>query len=188
MIIIIGLGNLGEKYKNTWHNIGFWAVDEFWRDHNFPAFSLDKEFKALVSKKILGNETIVLAKPQTYMNLSGRSARALADFYKVNLKNLVVVHDDIDLLLGKMKMSVDSGSAGHKGVESVFQELGGQNFIRLRIGISPELKKTRKAEDFVLRKFGKREMKTAKDIVKNASEVLKLLITEGVEKAMNKYN
>jgi PTH1 family peptidyl-tRNA hydrolase len=184
----MGLGNPGKKYENTWHNIGFWAIDEFWRENNFPDFTFSKKFTASVSEKKWGNEKIILAKPQTYMNLSGKTAKALADFYKIDLKNLVVVHDDIDLLLGKMKISTDRGSAGHKGVESVFQEIGEKDFVRLRIGISPELKKTRKAQDFVLRKFGKKETKIAKDIVKKANEALKLLITDGLEKAMNKYN
>lgn len=188
MFIIIGLGNPGKKYQNTWHNIGFWAIDQFWQDNNFPNFSFNKKFTALISKKNLGKKKIVLAKPQTYMNLSGKTAKTLVDFYKIDLKNLIVVHDDIDLLLGRIKISTNRGSAGHKGVESLFKEIGREDFVRLRIGISPELKKTKKAQDFVLKKFGKKETKIAKDNVKKASRALKLLLTEGLEKAMNKYN
>ncbi len=166
MIIIVGLGNPGEKYKNTRHNVGFQVIDEFARENNFPEFKLSKKFSALVSKK----ENIVLVKPQTFMNESGKTVKAL-------LKNttrtvLVVIHDDIDLPLGKIRISKNRGSAGHKGVESIIKEIGTKDFTRFRIGISSKTGKPRNAEKYVLQKFNKEEEKIIKQAIQ---EIIKKL-------------
>ena len=188
MKIIIGLGNPGEKYEDTWHNIGFLVLDEFQKEYNFSDFSPFGKASALVSQGVIENEKIILAKPTTYMNESGRAAQEIISFYKLEEKDLIVAHDEIDLILGKIKISSDRGSAGHKGVDSLFSYLGGQGFIRLRIGISPDLKKSRKALDFVLKKFGRGDGQRVKTVVKKSCEALYDILTIGSEKAMSKYN
>jgi len=126
MIIIIGLGNPGEKLKKTRHNVGFMAIDEFARKNNFPDFNLQKKSISLISEK----DRVFLVKPQTFMNDSGK---AVKEILKNNsATNLVVVHDDIDLPVGKIKIVKDRGSAGHKGVESIIKNIGNENFIRSR--------------------------------------------------------
>jgi len=188
MKAIIGLGNPGIKYENTWHNIGFLAVDEFIKKHNFPNYKKSKKFNALISEEIFDQEKIAVIKPQTYMNESGKAVRQIMDFYKLIGKEIIIVHDDIDLLQEKMKISADRGSAGHKGVDSIFGQTKIQDFIRLRIGINPDLKKTKKAMDLVLKSFSRRESQNVKKTLAKSVEALDCIIIEGVEKAMNKYN
>ncbi len=171
-MIIIGLGNPGEKYNKTRHNIGFEIIDQFKEKNSFPDFKLSKKFHSLISE----DKKIILAKPQTFMNKSGQAVKALIGFYKT--KDLIIIHDDIDLLEGKIKVSKDRGSAGHKGIESIIKEIG-KNFIRLRIGIQPEKGKPKNPERFVLQRFNKKT---------KAVEALESLIENGLEKTMNKYN
>lgn len=152
MIIIIGLGNPGKEYTNTRHNIGFDVVDEIAKENNFPDFKLSKKFDALISKEA----SLVLVKPQTFMNLSGKSVRAISSFYKPN--ELIVIQDDIDLKIGEVRIVKNRGSAGHKGIESIIKELGTKDFTRVRVGIQPEKGKPEDVERFVLGKFKEREI------------------------------
>jgi len=187
MVIIVGLGNPGKKYKNTRHNIGFQVVDEFAKENNFPEFRLSKKFNSLVSENILNNEKIILAKPQTFMNQSGKAAKALTSFYKITppgrvvitrpgrVVDLVVAHDDIDLSLGKIKIIKNRGAAGHKGVESIIKELGTKDFIRFRVGIQPEKGKPKNVEKFVLQKFKKQEEELIKSAIQQTVTELKKL-------------
>jgi len=172
MIIIVGLGNPGEKYKNTRHNVGFQTIDEFAKENNFPEFGLSKKFNALISENIINGKKIILAKPQTFMNNSGKPVKTLFSFYKP--KELIIVHDDIDLPLGKIRISKNRGSAGHKGVESIIKEIGTKDFTRIRIGISPAFAKALagEVEKFVLQKFDKEEEKIIKQVIQ---EVIKKL-------------
>jgi len=180
MILIAGLGNPGRKYKRTRHNIGFRIIDEFQKENSFPKFKLAKKFQAETSEGAIGAEKIILAKPQTFMNSSGTAVKALLGFYKIPLSNLVVVHDELDLPIGEIKLSKDSGSAGHNGIKSIIQETGTQNFTRVRIGI--KLKTVRvphsdNAKDFVLKKFSKEEEQTLKQVVKDSIQVIQTAIT-----------
>jgi len=152
MIIIVGLGNPGEKYINTRHNIGFNVVDEIAKGNKFPEFKLSKKFNALISKEA----NLVLVKPQTFMNLSGKSVKAISSFYKP--KELIVVQDDIDLKIGEIKIVKNRGSAGHKGIESIIKELGTKDFTRVRVGIQPEKGKPENIEKFVLQRFEEKEI------------------------------
>ena len=127
MTIIIGLGNPGEQYKNTRHNVGFMAIDQFANENNFPTFILQKKAKALVSEQ----NDVILIKPQTFMNDSGKSVREITKNKPAD--SLVVIHDDIDLPLGKIKIVKERGSAGHRGVESIIQSIGNDGLIRVRI-------------------------------------------------------
>jgi len=162
-MIIVGLGNPETKYKNTPHNIGFEAIDRIAKENNFPDFKLSKKFKAIISEK----DDTILVKPETYMNNSGQSVAKLVKFYKT--KDLTVIHDDIDLPLGKIRVSQNRGSAGHKGIESIIKELGTKDFKRIRIGVQPE-EKPRNLEKYVLTKFKKG---TEQLIVKEIMEVIK---------------
>lgn len=183
-IIIIGLGNPGDEYKNTRHNAGFLALDEFVKEANFPEPVFQKKFNALISEKTEDTTKIILAKPQTFMNNSGSTAAKLATLYKT--KNLVVVHDDIDLPLGKIKIVKSRGSAGHKGVESIIKTLGTKNLIRIRIGI--ETRKESKAMDLVLKNFTKKEQEVLNEAIKTAAAAIDLFLSKGIEAAMNKFN
>lgn len=153
MFLIVGLGNPGKEYQKTRHNAGFMMLDAIAKEYDFPVFKLSKKYASLVSEGILGRAKVVLAKPQTFMNNSGVAIKSLTKNYKLQTKNLVVVHDDIDISLGKVKISKGSGSAGHKGVDSIIQSLGTKDFTRIRIGIQPSTGKPENVEDFVLQKF-----------------------------------
>ena len=168
MTIIVGLGNPGRKYIYTRHNVGFQAVDEFAKENNFPEFRLSKKFNSFVSESILNNEKIILAKPQTFMNQSGKAVKKLiGDPLSQNFgrAGLLVVHDDIDLPLGKIRISKNRGAAGHKGVESIIREIGTKDFTRFRIGILPKIGKPKNIEKYVLQKFDKEEEKIIKEVI-----------------------
>lgn len=169
MVIIVGLGNPGKKYLNTRHNIGFETIDQFAKENKFPEFKMAKKFNALISKE----KEVILAKPQTFMNNSGQPIKALFSFYKP--KELIIIHDDIDLSLGKIRISKNRGSAGHKGVESTIKELGTKNFIRIRIGIQPEKGIPQNVEKFVLQKFKKQEKELINQTIQQALIEIKKL-------------
>ncbi len=175
MIAIIGLGNPGKKYRETKHNLGFMVVENFAKENNFPEFKLFKKTNLLISEDNFNQKKVALMKPQTFMNNSGKSVKTL------KTKNIIVIHDDIDLSLGKIKISKKRGAAGHKGVESIINELKTNDFWRIRIGIQPE-KKPKNIEKFVLQKF---EKKTA---LKKAVKAIEYFLTFGPEKTMSEFN
>ena len=167
MILIIGLGNPGKKYEKTRHNIGSMVINEL-RSSNL--------------------ENVFLAKPTTFMNESGKSVKTLLKTCRLKPDNLIVIHDDIDLPLGKIRIVKSRGAAGHKGVESIIKELRTKNFIRFRIGICPKTGKPRNPERFVLQNFNKAEEKTVKEITKKTAEAIEFFLKEGLEKAQSTYN
>jgi PTH1 family peptidyl-tRNA hydrolase len=170
MHLIVGLGNPGKKYQNTRHNLGARVIDE------------------LESLNLKG---AVLAKPGGFMNESGKAVKGLTKAYNLKSNTLIVIHDDIDLPLGQIRIVKNRGSAGHKGVESIIRELGTKNFIRFRVGIRPvsNIKyKVSSVEKFVLQKFNKEEEKIAKDMIKKTVEAIEYFLKEGAEKAMNEFN
>jgi peptidyl-tRNA hydrolase, PTH1 family len=190
MFLIIGLGNPGVEYQKTPHNAGFMALDEFQKEHGFPDFKLSKKHSSLISDWVLSlskdnlrQAKVLLAKPQTFMNNSGKAVASLVrlSFPKLNsklnlTKELIVVHDDIDIPLGKVKVSRGSGSAGHKGVDSIIQSLGTKDFTRIRIGIQPAKGKPEGVENFVLQKFSKTELSFFQSVIQEASISLLSLI------------
>lgn len=189
MILIAGLGNPGERYKKTRHNVGFTAVDEFARKNDFPDFKLSKKYNGLISEKTLGEEKIILVKPQTFMNDSGKAVSAIIKNYKLKNENLFAIHDDMDIAIGKIKIISDRGAAGHKGVESIIGALGTKNFTRFRVGIKPAKgEKPVKAEKIVLQKFNKEEEKIIKGAIEETVNAIETALNEGIEKAMQKYN
>lgn len=188
MILIVGLGNPGKKYENTRHNIGKIIVKKFAEIFDFPKFKLNKKLKSEISKNIIDSQEIILGLPATYMNESGSAVKLLVSSIKYQVSSLWVVHDDIDLPLGKIRISQNRSSAGHKGVQSIIDHLGTQNFVRFRIGIKTEKDQKISTEKFVLKKFTKNEQKNIKQIIQLTIEALELSIRNGLEKAMNKYN
>ena len=184
--IIIGLGNPGKKFEGTRHNVGFMALNKFAKENSFPEFNLQKKYKALVSENTIGAKKIILVKPQTFMNESGKTAKELLKNNKSEETNLIVIHDDIDLAVGKIKIVKERGSAGHKGVESIINNIGNEGLIRFRIGIG-SLQKT-KAMSVVLKKFSKKEGTLINETISKTAEALSLFLNEGLDSVMNKYN
>jgi len=181
MYIIVGLGNPDKKYEKTRHNAGRIVLEEFREKNKFPEWKFEKKANALVSE---GEAVLVL--PETYMNKSGISVKRFIK-NKEESENLIVVHDDLDLPLGKFKIVFNRGSAGHKGVESIIDALGTKEFTRVRIGIvSSEV--VGDASNFVLKKFTTDELKELNNVSKKAIEALLVIIKNGLERAMNKYN
>jgi len=158
------------------------AVDAFGQKNNFPEFTFSKKYNTLISEK----DDILLAKPQTFMNDSGIAVKKIVS--NSNDHMIVVIHDDIDLPIGKLKISKDSGSGGHKGVESIINNLGTKDFVRFKIGICPEKGKPTAVESFVIKKFTKEELVTIQSTVEKVSESLDFFINNGLEKTMNEYN
>jgi PTH1 family peptidyl-tRNA hydrolase len=189
MILIAGLGNPGLKFKNTRHNLGFRIVEGFVKKNNFPDFKFSKKFKVEISEGDFNNK-IILAKPQTFMNESGKAIKLLTRTYKPEADHLIIIHDDIDLDLGKIKIVKNRGAAGHKGVQSIINELDTKDFIRLRIGIKPRSYKleARSLENFVLKKFNKEEEKILKGVIEKTVKAIEFFLKEGLEKTMSEFN
>jgi PTH1 family peptidyl-tRNA hydrolase len=159
MLLIIGLGNPGKEYARTRHNAGFLLVDYLKEKYAFPDFEFNKKLNCETSKKAAANGEVMLIKPQTFMNESGRAIRAVLDFYKIKPENMVVLHDEIDLPLGTYKITNNSSSAGHNGVQDIIDHIGTQNFRRIRVGIANEdLRAKIEPGDFVLQKFTDEEL------------------------------
>lgn len=172
---IIGLGNPGEEHEKSRHNIGQFFTNEIFKEYKFDDWELNKRANALITKGLIEKKNIILALPQVFMNKSGLVVGKLAGARKKKYTNIIVIHDDIDLPIGKFKVSFGRGSAGHKGVESVFRNLGNKNLFRIRIGVSPAgkrsgntiAKKVQKGErviKHVLGDFKKDELQTLKKI------------------------
>ena len=194
MRYIVGLGNPGEKYEMTRHNAGRMAVLEFIKKEKIDQPEFDKKLKALVAKGEIGKSKFQIILPETFMNKSGDSLKPLALSAK-KAENLIVVHDDIDLPLGKVKISFGKNSGGHKGVESVIKAVKTINFTRVRIGISSTsakgvVKKPSgdKFLDYIVGKFKPVEMAEIKKAAKKAAEALKVIVSDGTEKAMGEFN
>jgi len=188
MKTILGLGNPGPEYENTRHNAGRMVVKYFAKENDFPGFEFDKKSNSLVSEGKIGKVKTVAALPETLMNKSGNAAAKLMKPRK-ELPDLMVIHDDLDLHLGKVKISYGKNSGGHKGVESVMRAVKTKNFVRIRVGISSA--SGRKPPDilkFIIGKFKPEEEKILKKVCKKISEALYTMITESLEKAMSQFN
>ena len=169
--LIIGLGNVGKEFNGTRHNSGFMAVDTYAKENDFPAWQEKGKFKAYVSEDFIAGKKVVLAKPTTLYNLSGDSVRALKDFYKLDNKDIIVMHDELDLPFGTVKEKQGGRSAGSNGLKSIISHIGA-DFKRIRIGIKNELLEKMDAADFVLAKFSSTEKKQLDEVIKAALEKL----------------
>lgn len=156
MKIIVGLGNIGKEYERTRHNAGFLAAERLAAAFGFDSWRAEDKFEAETAAGVIAGERVILMKPSTYMNLSGRAVQKVMQFYKLALEDLTVIHDDLDIPLGEYRVSIDSRSAGHKGVQSIIEHLGSQQFRRLRIGIKVPDRRT-PTEKFVLGNFTREE-------------------------------
>lgn len=196
--LIFGLGNPGKKYKNTRHNIGFSIVEECARIWGGSKFTESNQAEALTAKTHLAGKAVLLVKPQTYMNESGQAVRSLSDYFDVSSGNILVVHDDVDLGLGRLQFVHDRSAGGHRGVRSVIEKLETTEFIRLRIGISPtnekgEVEKQtvpgKGVNPFVMGKFDQSERTMLKkEVYEPAVHGAECWIKEGLEAAMNATN
>lgn len=183
--LIVGLGNPGREYRETRHNIGFMLVDRMAGKFNTRFTRLQS--KSLVASTNYQERKIILAKPQTFMNLSGRSVQGLIHFYKLSLTNILIAHDDLDLPPGTIRIRPDGGSAGQKGMNSILEQLGTDEFPRLRLGVGRPPGHMQ-APDYVLQDFTKSEMILISDTLDRAVEAVFSFITDGLESAMNKFN
>ncbi len=181
IIIVIGLGNPGPKYENTRHNAGFAALDLFAEENGFPLFSTPKRLRLEISEGSIDGQRVVLVKPMTFMNLSGLAVKETIMKYGLKNYRLIVVHDDIDIPLGKAKVSKNRGPGGHNGVSSIIKELGTKDFTRVRIGILPE-KKPFMVNVFVLRKPSEEQRERFRESIRLAvSEIKKEILTKKSE-------
>ena len=186
MHLIVGLGNPGQKYANHRHNIGFQIVNVLATRHNLTFDK--KEKQARVAKGMIGPHKVLLAKPQTYMNDSGRAVRGLVNFYKIPLTHLIIVVDDLDLPFAKMRLRPKGGSGGQNGMKSIIRELGQkQEFARLRVGIGRPPGRMDPAA-YVLRDFSKQQAEEIAVLRQEAGDALELWLAQGIERTMNRYN
>ncbi len=186
MYIIVGLGNPGKKYENTRHNVGFMAIDCLAKE--FGIVLAEKKHKAIVGKGIVGGERVVLAKPQTFMNLSGESVRELVDYYRVDAEcDLIVLYDDISLEPGKIRIRKKGSAGGHNGIKNIILHLGGDVFGRVKIGVG-EKPAGYDLADYVLGHFSKEDKTKMDESLDNAVKAVQVMMTDGPDKAMNLYN
>jgi peptidyl-tRNA hydrolase, PTH1 family len=178
MHLIVGLGNPGKQYENTRHNFGFRVLD---------LLGNGEKWENKYDCQLIKTDDVILTKPQLFMNLSGKPVSQVLKYYPA--AQLVIIHDDLDLPLGSMKIMKNSSSAGHKGVQSVIDELGSKDFIRIRLGIdNPETRGQINSEDFVLQKFTAAEEPLIKEVLEKAIAAVELLETEGLEAVQSRFN
>ena len=181
MKLIIGLGNPGKEYLNTRHNIGFMVLDNY-----LGNISWQNKFNALYTTKEINNEKVIFIKPLTYMNLSGNAVQEFVNFYKINLEDILVIHDDLDLPLGKYRLKTNSSSGGHNGIKSLINNLGSNNFARLKIGVSKN--NDIDTKDYVLGHFKKEELSIINDLYPKFASIIEDFTTNNINTLMNKYN
>ena len=185
MKIIVGLGNPTKEYAGTRHNVGFSVIYNISDAYNIPVDT--KKHKALIGKGMIEGEKVILAMPQTYMNLSGESVRELMDFYKCDLSDLIVIYDDISLDVGKLRIRAKGSAGGHNGIKNIIAHLGTQEFARIKIGVGEKPAKMDLA-DYVLGHFSKEDQPVIRESADRAREGVCEIITHGAASAMNKYN
>ena len=181
MKLIVGLGNIGEKYCFTRHNAGFMVLDKWGLEEGFT-FKEEKKLKAFIAR----HADLIFVKPATYMNLSGEAVRAVMDYYKINVKDILIIYDDIALDLGKIRFRANGSDGGHNGIKSVIQHLGTKDFDRLKVGIGPQ--PNIPSENFVLQNFSKEQMQDLKDVLKISIEAVRFYLDNDIQKAQNKFN
>ncbi|QXM07224.1 aminoacyl-tRNA hydrolase [Crassaminicella indica] len=184
MLVVVGLGNPGKQYEGTRHNVGFDTIDELANKNNI---SMNKvKYKAVIGEGFIKNKKVMLVKPQTYMNLSGRSVVEIVNFYKLPMDDLIIIYDDIDTEVGKLRIRKKGSAGTHNGMRSIIYEIRSDQFPRVRIGIGKP--KYGNLAEFVLGKFSKEERPFIDEAIKRAAESIETLISEGIDIAMNRYN
>ena len=183
--LLIGLGNPGREYKDSRHNFGFMLVDRLCVRLN--ARGMKMQSKAIVISTTHEERKLILAKPQTFMNLSGQSVQGLAHFYKIPLTNMMVLSDDLDLPFGTIRIRASGGPGGQRGMASIIEQLGTQDFPRLRLGIGRPPGRMQPA-DYVLQDFSREDLKNLSEVLDRAADAALTFVTEGLNAAMNKFN
>ena len=186
MFIIAGLGNPTREYEGTRHNVGFDVIDRLAARYNIDVDV--KKHRALIGKGMIAGQKVILAKPQTYMNLSGESIRSILDYYKVDPETeLIVIYDDISLEPGKIRIRKKGSAGGHNGIKNIIAQLGTQNFQRIKVGVG-EKPKGWDLADYVLGHFSKEDRALVDDALKRAAEAVELMVQGEVDQAMNQFN
>lgn len=185
MYLIAGLGNPTREYEKTRHNVGFEAIDIL--ADKAGTTVTEKKHKALYGKGYIGGQKVILAKPQTYMNLSGESIREIADFYKIEPENIIILCDDINLSEGLLRIRLKGSAGGHNGLKNIISHLGTQEFPRIRIGVG-EKPRGMDLADYVLGRFPKEQQAVMEEAYRDAAEAACMMIEDGADAAMNHYN
>ena len=186
MFIIVGLGNPTPEYEGTRHNVGFEVIDALARKYNIDVDT--KKHRAYIGKGMIEGQKVILAKPQTYMNLSGESVRSLLDYYKVDEEQeLIVIYDDISLDVGQLRIRAKGSAGGHNGMKNIIAHLGSQVFPRIKVGVGEKPPKWDLA-DYVLGHFSKEEQEQMEEGYEHAVCAVKEIVTGNIEAAMNEYN
>jgi PTH1 family peptidyl-tRNA hydrolase len=184
--LIVGLGNPGIEYQFTPHNLGFLVVDRIAGEHRVEI--RNRQCRALTARTQVGAEPVLLAKPETYMNLSGNSVRELVAEYDAKPESdLIVIQDELDFPLGTLRIHTRRSSAGHNGIESIIGALGTQDFLRIRIGVAPE-RKIEDGQGYLLSPFRKADLAVIEGMIETAADAVKAILTEGAAAAMNRFN
>lgn len=185
MYIIAGLGNPTKTYDGTRHNAGFYVIDRIAKDYNI---SIDgKKHKALYGKGVIEGQKVILAKPQTYMNLSGESIREMADYYKVGPENILIIYDDVSLDVGQLRIRKKGSAGGHNGIKSIIAHLQTTEFARIKVGVG-EKPSGWDLADYVLGKFSGEDKKRIDEAAGDASDAVGIILGQDIDSAMNRYN
>ena len=184
--LIVGLGNPGEKYENTRHNVGFQVIDELAERQGKPVQRL--KFKALTGLLTIGGEKALVMKPVTYMNLSGEAVRPAADFYKLPPERILVISDDVALAAGRLRIRAKGSAGGHNGLKSIIQHLGTDQFPRIRVGVGEKPHPDYDLADWVLGRPQGEDKKAIDEAVKRAADAVECILTQGLERGMGKFN
>jgi peptidyl-tRNA hydrolase, PTH1 family len=186
VFLLVGLGNPGIKYAYTRHNVGFWVIDEL--AHRSNARLKEVKFDACFSRTVLAGEEVVLVKPLTFMNRSGIAVNSLLNFFSLGNEDLLVIYDDMDLPLGRIRLRFKGGSGGHKGMASIIALLQSDDFNRLRIGVGRGAGELEDEADFLLSPFSPEEEREMQFAVSTAADAVEVCLNKGFETAMNRYN
>ena len=184
--LIVGLGNPGDKYENTRHNVGFMTVDILAERLRIPVQKL--KYKALTNTAELGGQKVLLMKPVTYMNLSGEAVRQAADFYKIHPERVLVISDDVSLPVGKLRIRAGGSAGGHNGLKNIIAQLGSDRFPRVKIGVGEKPHPDYEMADWVLSKFTGEDKKAIDAAILRAADAVECLLKEGPDRAMNRFN
>lgn len=186
MKLIVGLGNPGREYVHTRHNAGFEVMDAI-ADHVSADIS-QKKFKALIDKVRIGNESVLLMKPQTYMNNSGEAVRAAMDFYHLTPQDLLVIYDDMDMPVGRLRLRQKGSAGGHNGIKSIIAQLGTEEFPRIRVGVGAKPNPQYDLADWVLSKFSEEDMTALQPALEHAADAAVKIVGGDMNTAMNLYS
>lgn len=186
MYLVVGLGNPGREYEATRHNMGFDTIDHLVEDYNVPQGGV--KFNAMYGKGRIGGQPVILMKPLSYMNLSGGPIREMANYFKIDPETeMIVIYDDIDLDPGQLRIRKKGSAGGHNGIKHIIQQLGTQNFVRIKVGVGAKPKGWDLA-DYVLGRFDKDDRALVEEAQERACKAVELILTDSVDAAMNEYN